>query len=335
MKRRKALATALFLLLLGAALAGCGGTTTRVILPQDDAPHNSVDTEWWYYNGHLETTYGERYAFHYVVFEALTPDRPRMNVAHLSISDPQQDIHAIDQRMSLASSGGGDTPGFAFDIGGWRMSGYDGRDELSAFAHDYALRLNLEQAKSPVLHQRTGLVSLGEAGESYYYSRTRLVVSGTISVRGQEAPVTGLAWFDHQWGNFDPRPMRWDWFAVQLSDGSDMMLSVTRGEADQPRYRYGTFVTPDGAASHLDADQFQVLPTKSWTSSTSGGVYPAGWQLSVPTRGVDVALVPVLDHCEFDATSTTRNYYWEGEVTVSGSHSGRGFVELTGYGPSR
>jgi predicted secreted hydrolase len=37
---------------------------------------------------------------------------------------------------------------------------------------------------------------------------------------------------------------------------------------------------------------------------------------------------------EFDATSTTRNYYWEGEVTINGSHGGKGFVELSGYAES-
>jgi predicted secreted hydrolase len=172
---------------------------------------------------------------------------------------------------------------------------------------------------------RTGLANLAEAGESYYYSRTRLFVSGTISVHGVQVPVTGRAWFDHQWGNFDPRAIGWDWFALQLSDGSDVMFSLVRDEADQPLYCYGTFIGPDGTASHLTADQFQVLSTESWTSPSSGAVYPAGWEVSIPDWGVEVTVMPVIDRCEFDATSTTQNYYWEGEVTVSGSHNGKAF----------
>ena len=143
-----------------------------------------------------------------------------------------------------------------------------------------------------------------------------------------------LAWFDHQWGNFDPSPIGWDWFALQLSDGSDVMLSVVRDASDRLLYRYGTFITPSGIVIQLFSDDFDVLSTGSWTSPASGAVYPGEWRISVPAWGFDVTLMPVIDQCEFDATSTTRNYYWEGEVTVSGTHNGRGFVELTGYASS-
>lgn len=282
----------------------------------------------------MNTAFDEHYAFHFVVFQVLIQDQPPINVAHLSISDPQKHIYTIDQKVSLASRGDKGTPGFAFDLGGWRMAGYGGHDLLTAFTDDYAFDLDLQEEKPPVLHQRTGLVSLGEAGESYYYSRTRLAVSGRISVGGREARVTGHAWFDHQWGDFDPRPIGWDWFALQLSDGSDVMLSIVRDERDQPFYGYGTFVTPNGTVNHLTADGFQVSSTASWISPASGAEYPAGWCVIIPAWGVDVALMPVIDECEFDATSTTRNCYWEGEVTVSGSHNGDGFVELTGYAGS-
>jgi predicted secreted hydrolase len=301
--------------------------SNTVSVPQDDAPHSNTRIEWWYYNGHLETPQGNRYAFHYVVFQASIAGVPLGDVAHLSVSDPQEDTYSFDQRMSLASPVSKERPDFAFDLSGWRMSGYDGHEELSAFTPDYGLNLILEQEKPPVLHQGTGLVSLGEDSKSYYYSRTRLAVSGTINVRGTETTVTGLGWFDHQWGNFDPLSMGWDWFALQLDDGSDVMLNIGR----QPYYRYGSFVTPDGTASPLAAQEFEVSSTESWASSVSRSVYPAAWRIRIPDRGIDITVMPVIQQCEFNATSTTRNYYWEGEVLVSGNRSGRGFVELTGY----
>jgi len=333
MKRFKKLGAVMLFALLTVALSGCGSSATSALitLPEDDAAHSDAETEWWYYHAHLNAASGEHYAFHYVVFQVAIPDHSPVKVAHLSISDPQKDVYTIDQKLSLAPPRYEGTRGFAFDIDGWKMSGYAGDDRLSAFTDEYAFDLSLNEAKPPVFHQDTGLISLGEAGDSFYYSRTRLDVLGTISVGNLEAPVTGQAWFDHQWGNFDPRPIGWDWFALQMSDGSDVMLSLVRDEQGQLVYGYGTLVAPDGNASHLADEDLQVSPTGSWISPASGATYPSGWGVSIPGWGIDVVLIPVIVASEFDATLTTRNYYWEGEVTISGSHGGKGFVELSGY----
>ena len=305
----------------------------RVALPQDDGPHSDVNTEWWYYNGHLRSADGKRYAFHYVVFQVVLPDRLMANVAHLSISDFQEGSYTTDQRASLATVNLNDNLGFDFDLRGWRLSGYDGSDQISVSTGGYILNLNLEDKKQPALHQHTGLVDFGSVGKSYYYSRTRMVASGAITVGGEEIQVTGLAWFDHQWGNFQPLAIGWDWFAIQLVDGSEIMLTLLRDTEGQLLHSYGTFVAPDSTVIHLQGEEFRILATDSWTSPNSGAVYPMGWRIHIPDRAIDLALMPTVKESEFDATLTTRNYYWEGEVVISGSHAGEGFVELTGYAP--
>ncbi len=310
-------------------------TLALVSLPQDDAPHSNFSTEWWYYSGHLNSVDGAHYAFHYVVFQLAVPELPLVNVAHLSISDPKGGSYVIDQRGGVASPRGEDTMGFSFDLDGWRMSGYGGRDHLSAFTGDYAFDLSLEEEKPPVLHDGTGLVDFGDAGKSYYYSRTRLVASGAIKVSGTEVPVSGQVWFDHQWGDFQAQAIGWDWFGLQLSDGSDVMITLLRDEADRTLSAYGTLIAPDGTAVHLAADEFRASSTGTWASPDSSALYPSGWHVNIPDWGINVTLTPTVEHAEFDATSTTRNYYWEGEVTVTGSHDGTGFVELTGYAPAK
>ena len=308
-------------------------TSRKVALPQDDAPHSDVNTEWWYYNGHLKSSDGKRYAFHYAVFQVLLPDRRMANVAHLSVSDLQEDTYITDQRVSFATRRPDDTLGFDFDLRDWRLSGYDGTDRISVSTGDYTLNLNLENKKQPVLHQHTGLVDFGSVGKSYYYSRTRMVASGAVTVGGEKIEVTGLAWFDHQWGNFQPLAIGWDWFAIQLVDGSEIMLTLLRDEEGQQLQSYGTFVAPDSTIIHLPGEEFRILATDSWTSPNSGAVYPMGWRIHIPERDIDLTLKPTVKESEFDATLTTRNYYWEGGVVVSGSHAGEGFVELTGYAP--
>ena len=306
-----------------------------VSLPGDDNPHVNVNTEWWYYSGHIESGPDSEYHFHYVVFEVRLPGLPVVNIAHLSVTDPKEGAYIIGQRVALGTPESKEDRGFSFDVGGWSMSGFDGHDRLSASVDGYILDLELLSAKPPALHDRTGLVDFGQAGKSYYYSRTRMSVNGKISVADREAPVMGNAWFDHQWGNFEVRAVAWDWFALQLEEGSEVMLTVFRDDEGRDLRRYGTFIATDGAIIHLSPDEFQVSSTGSWTSPASGATYPVDWRIQIPSQAVDVQLVPVLKMAEFDATGTTFNYYWEGAVKVSGSHRGRGFVEMTGYAPIR
>ena len=309
--------------------------TRRVSLPVDDAPHLGVTTEWWYYNGHLKGPDGQRYGFHFVLFQVLFPGQSYGNVAHLSVTDVRAGVYSTAQRASLATPAAGNAvPGFNFDVSGWRLSGHDGSDVITATTESYAIDLRLREEKQPVLHNRTGLVEFGEGGTtSYYYSRTRLAATGTLVIGDSELAVVGEAWFDHQWGNFNALNGGWDWFALQLADGSDVMLSILRSDDGGALHRYGTLVQPDGTEHHLGADDFTVVATDSWSSPASGATYPIVWRAQVPSYSLDVTLVPVVKASEFDATMTTRNFYWEGEVTVTGSHLGNGFVEMVGYAP--
>ncbi len=308
-------------------------TTSAVKLPQDDAPHPDANTEWWYYNGSLRTDDGRNYGFHYVLFKFDFPFLPGINIAHLSITDHQMSTYVTDQHQIPAKPQPAGVDGFSFAIDGWTMTGFDGHDHLTASVGDFAFDLSLDAEKPPVLHGGTGLIGFGLAGKSYYYSRTRMAVSGMLSVRGQEAPVAGVAWFDHQWGNFTVAAVGWDWFSLRFDDGSEAMLYMLRDEDGRPIENLGTYVTRDGLEETLDEFDFLIQSTGTWTSPASGAEYPMGWTLKVPSHNIDIALKPVIEDAEFDASSTTRNFYWEGEVQINGSHTGQGFVELAGYSP--
>ena len=54
---------------------------------------------------------------------------------------------------------------------------------------------------------------------------------------------------------------------------------------------------------------------------------PVTWRVEVPSRGIDVTLDAIYD----DSWMPTSVAYWEGPVSVTGSHEGRGYLEMTGY----
>jgi predicted secreted hydrolase len=228
------------------------------------------------------------------------------------------------------------------------MAGSGGRDTLSAaltpaeaaattMPKGVGLQLQLGPLARPALHGRDGWVDFGAAGGSYYYSRTRMSAAGTLVVDGERLAVTGTAWFDHQWGDFVAvGGGGWDWFAINLDDGSDLTLSLVRSADGTYPLVYGTLVFPDGSSRPVARDEISVDPLGQWTSARTGATYPSGWRVRVSGAALDVTVTPTLRDQELDTRASTGVVYWEGSQhvagTMSGRHvSGKGYVELTGY----
>jgi predicted secreted hydrolase len=301
----------------------------QVELPRDDAPHDNY-VEWWYYNGHLRDGAGNEYSFHYVVFviQALGT----YSVAHASMVDHQNLRHAISQRRTPGNPSSGTVDHFDFVFGGWSLSGGDGIDRLRFDVDASRFDLQLIQAVAPVMQGGTGILDFESTGASYYYTRPRMDVQGTLNLDGEQRQVSGIAWFDHQWGDFEIFDLGWDWFALQLDDGQDIMLYRLFDPRDGRAVLTSGTVAADGDLSVLDADDFTLDAVDHWRSPKTSRRYPMAWRVALPKFGVDLSVVPLMQDNEFDARTTTYMVYWEGPVRISGSHGGVGYVELSGYG---
>ncbi len=330
-----------------------------IVLPGDDGPHDRL-TEWWYDTGHLVAADGRRFGFELVVFRAERGAFPVSWASHLAITDESGDRFLYDQRAEVGPavdrSAGED--GFDLAIAGdvapgirdvdaapWTMRGSGGEDRLEALgtAADgtrFGLTLSLRGGdRPPILHDHDGYVDFGPAGGSYYYSRTRLPTSGTLTLGDEALAVTGETWFDHQWGDFIAVGAGgWDWFAIGLDDGTDLTLSLVRdGDGGYP-LAYGTLVDVSGTTRHLPADRFLVTVTDHWTSPETGARYPAGWRITLPEEDLAIDLRPTVAAQELDTRETTGVIYWEGSQRVAATRSGvplggAAYVELTGYAP--
>ena len=202
-----------------------------------------------------------------------------------------------------------------------------------------AIHLTLDATKPPALHGAEGWLNFGPAGGSYYYSRTRMAASGTLTIGGSTMGASGIAWFDHQWGDFIAIGGGWDWFAVNLADGTDLTLSLVRNADGSRALAYGTLVGSDGLATQLDSGAFEVTVRDRWRSPATGADYPAGWRLTVRSVGLVIDLLPTVADQELDTRETTGVVYWEGSQVVSAVRDGRAvggsaYVELTGYAPA-
>lgn len=306
---------------------GKASDPSKIKLPEDDAPHQT-QVEWWYYNGLLISESGKQFSFHDTVF--LVNSMQNHVVSHISVNDHQTGKHFTDQYRAAGYSAISTEKRFEFKHNGWLMSGSDGRDRLKVTSKDFAFNFELSSTQPTVLHGNNGIISLGSFGSSYYYSRTRMAITGTVRIGTSTQNVKGVGWYDHQWGDFSVGQLAWDWFSLQLDKNIDVMVYQLRDKSGQP-VLYTASVTQNGTTEVLQNREFTLTPGEKWRSPRSGIEYPLKWVIDIPKKKIKITVRSIIDDSEFDAQLTTYNNYWEGPVTIQGTHSGHGFMELSGY----
>jgi predicted secreted hydrolase len=323
--------------------------------PRDHFSHEDYRTEWWYYTGHLRTQTGEEYGYQVTFFRRgvaeaqANPSRwaaKNLYLAHFAISDIPRRSFRYFERVNRGSLGqaGASQKEIHIWVGDWQVTGDATAQHLRAQEGEFAVDLRLVSQKPPAINGENGVSQkgAGRGHASHYYSLTRLRTDGTLTVRGTTLPVTGLSWMDHEFGStqLNPDQVGWDWFSLQLDDGTELMLYIIRKTDGRPDpYSSGTWVGTDGGTVHLRQQDFSVEVLDRWKNPRGRGHYPMKWRLGVPALEVNVTVTPAFPDQELDTAKSTQVIYWEGAVSAEGTVQGRpvkgwGYVEMTGYADS-
>ena len=347
---------------LGGDLAGFARADRprELRFPDDHGPHPAYRTEWWYYTGNLKSTEGRHFGFQLTFFRTALnapPDRAGrasawgtqdVYMAHFALSDVAAHRFYAFQRLSRSAFGlaGASAAPFRVWLEDWSVTGETAVGQpvsmqLSAEEQDVALDLRLVSDKPIVLHGRNGLSQKGTAAgqASYYYSLTRLRSAGVIRLGDEEFQVQGLSWMDREWSTsvLGDALQGWDWFALQLTDGQELMVYQVRQQSGGIHpLSSGTLVAADGTPQALTSADFQIEVLQTWQSPTDGTAYPAKWRVRIPGEAIDLTITPYMA----DQEMHTLIRYWEGAVWAQGTVQGRplegdGYVELTGYGEKK
>ena len=299
-------------------------------LPADESPHAYL-VEWWYFNAHLTSEEQERYALHDVIFRVREPTSGLAgHVRHIGLGTATGYVH--DELFEVAAPVETAPGDFEFAVGNTLMAGVGGEAyTLRAEADGYAYDLTLRATTEPILHQG-GLVDFDYAGVTYYYTRPRLALSGTLTLPDGSIRGHGLAWLDKQWGDFQPVAVEWDW-AVRLL-GADASRTFNDSSLyERPRaYRttMGTGPTAGPAAEPLPRRGARSPGRTRWRRPVTRRPTQTEWRSVIPGRGVFLMLRPLEEESEY-RSETIGVTYWEAGVDVldpSGEVVGQGFVEL-------
>ena len=332
--------------------------------PQDHWARSGYRNEWWYFTGHLSSRENpeRRFGYQFTFFRiGLRPERPSLEsqwatgnliMGHVAISDLEGKRHIFSETLyrEVPFLGGfGSYPESliawsqapAGTSGTWELhwngEGFD--FEMRDQVQGIAFQLSTHPLKPLVFQGPNGYSRKGEdsGAASQYYSFTRLVTQGSLTVNGETFQVEGESWMDKEFGSnqLAENQVGWDWFSLQLEDGRDVMFYHLRNRAGATDFARGTVVSETGEVQYLKPEEWRMQSTQTWKSPETGTQYPSRWRITLVLENLELEIVPQLADQENRSRILPDLYYWEGAVTIlgsSGERLGQGYVELTGYG---
>lgn len=306
---------------------------TDIHFPKDEGKHSMVpNLEWWYSVIHArgETT-NERYSIlvshfnnHFRFFTVTNLDREshisgtaigrlRSKKGHLDLT--QKTKYGIDFFRNKKDTNGNLIP---FEY------------EIKTHHQKMKLEMSLNAIKKPLMVGGTGYTPVGKSGHTWYYSLTRLEAIGRLTVNGFTENIVGEAWMDHQWGPFVVSPVTvgkvfesYEWFCVQLEDGTDLMISNIYDRQNRlPLTRgYGGVDLVNSKGESKTTLEREFVRTGYWQDPVSGSFMSMGWKLNVPKWNLKLDLKP--DFLDQMVRFPLNGDFWEGSISVSGTINGK------------
>lgn len=311
--------------------------------PDDHGLHPGYRNEWWYFTGNLDTDRGPM-GFQFTLFRFALDPGPEFDshwqaeavwMVHLALSDDATAGFHSSERIARGSAGLAGAEPERWWLRDWQVTAIDNGWRLEAGTESFAIELDMEMTRPIVLQGDDGYSRKGPdpGNASSYYSVTRLASSGRIRIGQEWHKAEGTAWLDREWGSsqLGEDLAGWDWFALQLDDGRDVMVyRLRRHEGTASPFSAGVVVQPDGQTHHLNHDDFTATEQRWWRDEDRHR-WPVEWRVDIPAENLALIVEPLFDQQRWSGSII----YWEGAIRVvdagSGEQVGRGYLELSGY----
>lgn len=309
--------------------------------PADHGPHPGFRIEWWYITANLKDEHGQDFGVQWTLFRnALRAGDKGTGwndgtiwMGHAAVTSATQHYAAERYARGGVEQAGVHTAPFAAWIDDWALRSDSNAAapladmRLQATGAQFAYQLRLRSSKPLVLQGQQGFSQKSEQGQaSYYYSQPYFQAEGELTIDGKRYQVSGPAWLDREWSSqpLTANQTGWDWFSVHLDSGEELMLYRMRQKQGEP-YLTGTWISADGSTQALKASEISLAPLAE--TEVAGRKMPTRWSVKIPGKGLQI----ITEALNPKAWMDLQIPYWEGPITLSGSHKGVGYLEMTGY----
>jgi len=334
----------LLLLICFHQLAAEGPNQRKWQFPKDEGVHPNYKNEWWYITGHFTDKKGNEHGLQVTFFRNQVPtlktnndlDQADLYSVHVAWSHIDKETFFHDENHAR--------PGLAYvkassknldlNIKNWQLKKIDDHYHVDIPAKFGHIKGILKSSQKMIFHGKNGLSykSPDKKHFSYYYSLPKL--EGELEIQTKDEIIQSQdvsLWMDREIFNrlLDEKQQGWDWFALQLDDGSALMCFQVRSEKNIKKA--GTFVSPEGITYSLNKDEINFKVKKYWKSPTSDILYPIEWEISIPKLALDLDVVAAMKNQELKIKRPIPMHYWEGKCKVTGTKTGKAYMELVGY----
>lgn len=314
--------------------------------PTDHQAHANFRHEWWYLTANLIGEDGTPLGVQWTQFRfAAAPPTDEDDVkktewqaqqiymAHSAVTTT--DKHYADEKWSRdqVSLAGVDTSPFRVYLDDWQWTSSTNDlfpATLKASSEQFGYSLTLTSTAPYQKQGEQGYSTKSADGQvaSYYYSQPFIEVSGEVTIDGEIHQVSGKGWIDREWSSqflLDSQ-QGWDWFALRLSDDTSLVVFQLRdSKTGSASYSSARLMQQDGSGIAIPQKDIQLEATNQ--TEIQGRKYPTQWQVSIPNQQIELTVSALNPNAKMPLSVP----YWEGPVRIEGSHSGTGYMELTGY----
>jgi len=314
---------------------------SSITFPQDEGRHRGVaNLEWWYVVLHAKGQItGHEYSilvthfnntFRFFTITDLTDKTHESGTtrgklkAHAKYMDVNQFTDYGHDYFRVKKDDRGALIPFEYEIETHHDSMY--------------LKADFVALRPPMMVMKNGHFKIGKSGQTFYYSLTRLQARGVLTYHGITEPFEATAWMDHQWGPFFVSPIEvgklfesYEWFSIQLDDGSDLMLiNIYDRHFRLPKtLDYGAVEILDQNNMNKHTVDRIFKRKKYWQDPVSGHTMSMGWTLEVIDWDLSLNMEP--DFYEQMVKMPLNGDFWEGSISVKGYHRGK-YVEGRAFG---
>ncbi|MEZ9724476.1 lipocalin-like domain-containing protein [Vibrio splendidus] len=317
-----------------------------ITFPADHQAHPSFRHEWWYLTANLIDENGNALGVQWTQFrfaaapqdsgngtKKTTWQSQQIYMAHSAVTN--KDKHYADEKWSRGQDelAGVDSSPFRVYLDDWQWTSttddlFPATLNASSEQFGYSLKLTNNAPYQKQGEQGYSIKSGDGKVASYYYSQPFINVSGNVTIDGVTHQVSGKGWIDREWSSqflLDSQ-QGWDWFALRLSDETSLVVFQLRNSTTgKASYSHARLMNQDGSGITIKQQNISLTAIKQ--TEIDGRDYPTEWQVSIPSQQIELT-VSALDP---NAKMPLSVPYWEGPIVIKGSHSGSGYMELTGY----
>ena len=238
--------------------------------PRDHGPHPDHQLEWWYFTGNLEGDDGAEYGFQLTFFRtALRAEAPRTGLGlglpgelHGPLRPRRGAQRPLPRLRPLRARRPGSRrsprralPGVGRGlVGRSRELGHPARCACApprarspSICGSIPASRSCSRAIAASAAREPSRATPRCTSRSPACPRAAACASATARLR-----CAGQAWMDHEWSTsvLGPELAGWDWFALQLADGRDLMLyHLRRKDGTSGPFSAGVIVDADGCGA--------------------------------------------------------------------------------------